>query len=375
MKILHTSDWHLGRKLKEISLIEEQHQMLEQIKNIITKENIEVLLISGDVFDKAIPSSEAVNLLDEFLSKIVLEMKTKVVIISGNHDSSDRLGFASRLMEGNGLFMQTKIEKEIRYVDIEDVRFHLLPYFEPSNYKMLVESEESLSYDECYSRMLECAQLKESSRNIILSHGFIVGQSEMQLSESERHDTVGTIDSISYSYFEKFDYAALGHLHRHQRAGHEKIRYSGSPLKYSFSEASHKKGVVILDTQNLAESKFMEIKALKDLRVIKGKLGELISQDVYSLENREDYIHAVLTDQEELYEPMAKLRQVYPNILSMEIEKKERPEEIISFGSKNKTLKELVMQFYEFVNSSEMEPQLEKISDQTIVKITGGEAQ
>ncbi|MBN2259947.1 MAG: exonuclease SbcCD subunit D [Clostridiales bacterium] len=358
MKILHTADWHIGKLVHGIHMTNDQAFILENLIKLIEKEKVDVLLVAGDVYDRSVPPTEAVELLNNVLSEIIMKLKVKVIIIAGNHDSPDRLDFGSKILEDNGLHIIGKIKKTIAPIKIEDeygiVNFFPIPYVEPAVVRAVYEDEECKNHDLSIKRIIKDIAINNDERNICLSHGFVMGTDALETSDSERPLSIGGSESVNVDYYQSFDYVALGHLHKAQRVKYDHIRYSSSLLKYSFSEADQNKSVSLIEIKEKGNINIEKkiLLPLRDMRSIKGELKDLLNEEVYSLANREDYINAILTDQGELFEPMKKLRAVYPNILLLEREKNtnEQSMKYISLKElKNRNMNELFQEFYKLV--------------------------
>ncbi len=363
MKILHTADWHIGKLVHGLHMTEDQKYLLQELIELLKTEEVDVLIIAGDVYDRSIPPTEAVELLDDVLSKVVLDLGINVIMISGNHDSPDRLDFGSKLLRDRGLHIVGKLQKRIEPVILEDeygeVHFYPIPFSEPAVVKALYQKDALTNHDMAMKTVLTpiTEELDQNIRNICISHAFVVGTEEPETSESERPLSIGGSEYVSAEYYHPFDYVALGHLHRPQKVSKESIRYAGSLLKYSFSEAKQKKSVTLIDLKEKGEMTIDErvLKPRRDLRVIEGDLEDLMNPEVYSLGNTEDYIHAVLTDPGSLYEQMQKLRSVYPNILQLERVRMEllgdHGDEVVEMKGKNP--RELFLEFYRKVTGEE----------------------
>lgn len=326
LKIIHTGDWHIGKIVNEFSMLEEQKYILEQLIAVIDREKPDALVIAGDIYDRSIPPVEAVELVDEVFNKVLLELKVPILAISGNHDSPERLSFASRILTNNGLYITGVFDGNMKSVALEDdfgpVNFYMLPYTDPRNVRHLFDDSSITTHDEAMKKLIESIQprLHSDQRNVMITHGYITytgGQA--QTCESERPLSIGGTDYVNSNYFDAFNYTALGHLHAPQRVGADNIRYSGSLLKYSFSEASQKKGINIVDIDGKGNSnvELVELKPKRDMRIIKGPINELVSPEIYNSANPEDYVYAILTDKGELIDPISKLRSVYPNIMGL----------------------------------------------------------
>lgn len=356
MKLLHTADLHIGKTMYEFPLYEDQAYILNQILEIAKKEQVDVLLLAGDIYDRSIPSTEAVTVFDEFLTACVKE-GIVTMVISGNHDSPERLSFGGRLFEENRLYIAGIWEGQVKRVTLQDeygeVDFYLLPFVRPGQLQAKTEGETVEKI------MKEIVSLDKGKRNVLMTHYFVGGKNcEPELSESENTVYVGGIDMASHTIFEEFDYVALGHLHKAQKVGENHVYYAGSPLAYSFSENSSKtiQLVELLGPGEVVVKK-MPLKPLREVRTIEGNLWELTKEQIAALENREDYIRAVLTNEEALMEPMAVLRSVYPNAMEIILKEKElananqRKQQITR---KKKSGIELFQDFYTYVEEKDM---------------------
>lgn len=320
MKFIHTSDWHIGRQFHNVSLLEDQRHVLQQLIAFIEEEAVDALVIAGDIYDRSIPPADAVALLDEVLHTICLELNVPVILISGNHDSAERLRFGSRQLKKAGLHILGDINDVCEPVVIDSngqtVSFYGIPYCDPETVRN--KTGESVStYDEAHTllvvKILETAP--NDTRNVLISHCFMDGAEE---SDSERPLSIGGSDRVSYQPCVDFDYVALGHLHAPQYRGEHHIRYSGSLLKYSFSEQHQKKGVTLVELSNSGVvTKHLPLKPLRDMRVLEGELETLVQQGKTD-PNADDYLLVRLTDKHAILDPMAKLREVYPNVLQLE---------------------------------------------------------
>lgn len=375
MKILHLADLHIGKIIFEQSLLEDQEYMLNKIIEKIKEENIDVILIAGDVYDRSIPQAEAINLLDQFLNTLIKELKKKVFIIAGNHDSKERLGFGNKIFENDGLYITSKYEGKIKKVELQDeygkLNIYMLPFIKPIEVKKYFD-DETLSYDETIKKIIEKENINEAERNIILTHQFVtaIGE-EVERTESEVL-TLGGTDNVDISNYNKFDYVAIGHVHRPQRIGRDTARYAGTMLKYSFSEVNHKKTMPILDFKEKGniDIKLVELKPLRDMREIKGPIEKLIEN--YEEENANDYIRAIITNEEPVYDAIGQIRRIYPNVLKLEVQNSKilsniefKTENLQKVKSKSEV--ELFNEFYKFQNNIELnEDQINLI--QEIVK-------
>lgn len=322
MRFIHTSDWHLGRTLHNQSLLDEQAQMLETLLALIETHEVDALVIAGDIFDRSVPPAAAVSLLDAFLDKVIQQLKVSVIAIGGNHDGQERLAFGARQMARAGLYIQGPVSASISPVRVDGKHgaafFYPIPYAEPALVRHLLEDESIQSHQDAMAALLSKVQAHNSNGlpKIVVSHCFLDGGSE---SDSERPLSIGGADKITPALFTPFDYAALGHLHGPQYKGAEHVRYSGSPLKYSFSEQHQNKSVTLVDMvpAKAPDIRLLPIKPQRDVRIIEGHLDALLAQGAKD-PGRDDYLMVRLLDTHAILEPMAKLRAVYPNVLHLE---------------------------------------------------------
>lgn len=363
MKLLHIADLHVGKRVNEFNMIEDQKHILEQILRITGEEKPNGVLIAGDVYDKSQPSAEAVELLDEFLTRLTA-FGQPVFMISGNHDSPERLSFGSRIMQKNGLHIAGVFDGVLQKVAQEDehgiVNIYLLPFIKPAMVKPFFEQPIE-SYDQAVKTVISAAEINMQERNILLAHQFVVnGVQQPELSESESI-SVGGLDNVDASVFNVFDYVALGHLHRPQRIGRDSVRYGGSPLKYSFSEAQHQKSATLIELGVKGEILINQIPLipLHNMREIKGPIAELLRIGREEPENAEDYIHATLTDEDEIYDAIGQLRQAYPNLMVLDFENSRSSQiafaQIAASGEvTRKSPIDLFASFYQIQNNNEL---------------------
>ena len=393
MKIIHTSDWHIGKIVNEYSMIDDQKYILNKLIELIDEENIDVLMIAGDVYDRSIPPVEAVELLNETLSKLIIDRNVSVMIISGNHDSGERLSFGSKILEKQGLYIAGSDDKLYKKVVLRDnnqnVNFYLVPYKDPALTKKLLNNKEIRSHNDAMIAVIDKIkeELNENEINILIGHGYVTMKreeaiegndhkyevAELETSESERPLSIGGTDLIDGNIFKDFDYVALGHLHGRQRIGRDTMRYSGSLLKYSFSEVNQKKSVAVLDLKDKdIHIELKELSPLRDLRIIKGNIEDLICKGRDIEEGKEDYIQAILTDDGELMNPMEKLKSVYPNtmLISRERKKNVSKENTLSKGEFRKKSKiDLFKNFYEIYGSGDYNDKKEAVLIDTIKEV------
>ena len=321
MKFIHTSDWHIGRQFHSVSLLDDQRHVLDQIVAHIKDEAVDAVIIAGDIYDRSVPPAAAVSLLDEVLNTICSDLGVPVILIPGNHDGAERLRFGSNQLSQAGLHIMGDLDQITQPVVLSkngcDVSFYGIPYNDPESVRNHFSVDVS-SHDEAHQYLVEQIDSVKAANNInvLISHCFIDGAEE---SESERPLSIGGADRVSVEPFKSFDYVALGHLHNPQYKGEEHIRYSGSILKYSFSEQRQQKGVTLVEMQvnGLKSTKHLPLKPLRDMRILEGELDDLLQQGLTD-PNNQDYLLIRLTDQNAILEPMAKLRQVYENVLHIE---------------------------------------------------------
>ena len=382
MRILHLADLHLGKILQEQPLIEDQKYMLEEIIKKVQEENIEIILISGDIYDRSIPQTDAVDMLDYFLNKLIKDLKKQVFMISGNHDSKERLGFGNKIFENDGLYISSKYEGQIKKVELQDeygkLNIYLLPFIKPVEVKKYFE-DEILSYDETIKKIIEKENIDETQRNIILTHQFVTCIGEKVERTDSETISLGGIDNVDISNYDKFDYVAIGHVHRPQRIGRDTARYAGTMLKYSFSEVNHKKTIPIIDFKEKGNIniKLVELTPLRDMREIKGPIEELTKKGNYKNTNTEDYIKAIITNEEPVYDAIGQIRKVYPNVLKLEIQNSkssvsqndEKEKELQNI--KNKSEVELFNEFYKFQNYTELNDEQTQVIENIVKEIKG----
>lgn len=393
MKIIHTGDWHIGKIVNEFSMIDDQKYILNSLVELIKKEKPDALVIAGDVYDRSIPPIEAVELLNDIFNKILIEEKVNIIAISGNHDSGERLAFGSEILEKQGLYMSGTILNGVKKVTLgkeEQINFYLIPYVDPAVIRRKYEDKEIKNHNDAMRVIVKEIEkdLDSDSINVIVTHGYVTLKREealekeeedkykladIEVSDSERPLSIGGTDLIDGKIFESFNYVALGHLHGRQKVGCEKIRYSGSLLKYSFSEINHKKGVTIVEFEgNDINVRQEELIPKRDMRIIKGPIDELIKVGKENSENNEDYIEAILTDEGELVDPIGKLRGIYPNIMLLKREEKKRVGESLTsaaMGYKSKSELELFKEFYERLGSNDFTEEKEEIVKKVIGEV------
>lgn len=376
MKLIHLSDLHLGKRVNEFSMLEDQEYILIKILNIIDKEKPDGILIAGDVYDKSIPSVEAVQLLDSFLEKLA-EKEQQVFLISGNHDSPERLDFASGLIEMSGIHIASVYQEKIRPFTMEDeygpVNIYLLPFIKPAHVRSKFPDETVETYTDAVRVSVEHMEVDPAERNVIVTHQFVTGAVR---SESEEI-SVGGSDNVDAYVFDVFDYVALGHIHGPQRIGRETVRYCGTPLKYSFSEVKHQKSVTVVELREKGnvEIRTVELIPKHDMRELRGSYQELTNKKNYEGTALEDYLHITLTDEEDVLDGMALLRTIYPNLMKLDYDNR-RTRENQQIGQvndiENKSPLQLFQEFYEKQNNQQMSHEQSAFSADLIERIWEG---
>ena len=377
MKLIHLSDLHLGKRVNEFSMLEDQEYILRQILQIIYEEQPDGVLIAGDVYDKSVPSAEAVKLFDEFLFRLS-EAGQTVFIISGNHDSAERLAFASRILNHNGIHLSPVYNGTVSPILLSDsygeVCVYLLPFFKPVQVRSLFPDENVETYTDAMRVAVENLSVSPAVRNVLVAHQFVTGA---QRCESEELSVGGT-DSVDVAVFDAFDYVALGHLHGPQKVGRETVRYCGTPLKYSFSEVSHNKSVTVVE---LAEKgnvavRTVALKPLRDLCELRGTYLELTAKEFYEKQNRENYFRITLTDEEDVPDAVGKLRILYPNLMRLDYDnRRTRGTVELTAGERveQRSPLDLLEEFYEKQNNQPMGAEQRQFAKELIEKIWGAE--
>lgn len=377
MKFFHIGDLHLGKKIYDFSMIDDQKYILTQILQRAQEEKIDGILISGDVYDKGVPPVEAVRLLDEFLTALS-KLKIAIFMISGNHDSAYRLDFGSRLLQENQIHISGSFNGELSPITLKDdfgeISIYLLPFIKPAMVSPYFE-EEIPTYQRAVELVLQRIELKKENRNILLAHQFVTWRGEAEQSDSETY-TLGGVDEVDATVFFEFDYVALGHLHSPQKIGREEIRFAGSPLAYSFSEIRRKKTITVIELKEKGQVQleFIPLLPKRPLREIKGPLAGLLEAGRQE-GGSQDYIRGILTDNGMLNDPMGQLRSVYPNIMTLEIEAQGKSEERqLEYSAEEMSPQELFALFYERQAQKEMD-EIQKQVTQKAWEGLGGEGE
>ncbi len=393
MKFLHLSDLHIGKRVNEFSMLEDQRYILEQILKVVDREMPEAVILAGDVYDKAVPPAEAVQVLDEFLT-VLAERGRKVFLISGNHDSSERLAFGARLMEGRGVYVSPVYDGKPWKIQLEDefgpLFVWMLPFVKPAVVRhaaaMAVEGERLsdgksegeepsspaliATYQDAVRYAISRMEVDVSKRNLLIAHQFVTGAGRCESEEV----MVGGIDQVDAELFEAFDYVALGHIHSPQHIGRETVRYCGTPLKYSFSEAEQEKSVTVAELLEKGRIKLRTIplSPLRDMRKIRGTYLEVTARSFYENTNTRDYVQITLTDEEDIPDGLQKLRIIYPNLMQLEYDNR-RTRQMRQIGGveavEEKSELQLFSEFYELQNNQPMSGEQKRYVEKMIEEL------
>lgn len=372
MKLIHLSDLHLGKRVNEFSMLEDQKYILKKILNIINEQSPDALLIAGDIYDKSVPLTSAVQLFDDFLCRLA-KRGLQVFIISGNHDSAERMAFGGRLMDMSGIHMSPVYNGEVEPFRLKDehgnVNIYMLPFIKPANVRRFFPDGDIVTYTDALALAVKNMPLDTSARNVLITHQFVTGAVR---SESEEL-SVGGSDNVDASVFDDFDYVALGHIHSPQKIGRETVRYCGTPLKYSFSEVSHKKSVTVVELGEKGDVSIntIPLTPLHDMREIKGTYLEITDRRSYEGTDTDDYIHITLTDEEDIPDAIGKLRVIYPNLMKLDYDNK-RTRKNSDIGKVQdvgcKTPLELFAELYEKQNNQPINEEQLKFMNELIEK-------
>lgn len=369
MKFLHISDLHIGKRVNEFSMLEDQKYILNQILGIAGREQAAGVLIAGDLYDKAIPSAEAVQLLDWFLTELAAQGQM-VFAVSGNHDSPERIAFGAQLMRHKGVYVSPVYDGHITEVPLEDefgeLKLYLFPFIKPAWVRHALEGESAEALPESVNDAVRLAvermPVDERRRNVLVAHQFVTGASRCESEEV----TVGGLDNVDGDVFEKFDYVALGHIHSPQCVGRETLRYCGTPLKYSFSETEQEKSVTVVELREKGKVEIGQIPLvpLRDMRKIRGSYEEVMHGGAHEEAcRREDYLQITLTDEEDVPDGLQRLRKVYPNVMRLTYDNtrtRQNREVEAAEEIEQKTELELFMEFYRLQNNQSMSGEQEE---------------
>lgn len=369
MRIVHTADWHLGKIVNGFSMLEDQKYYLNKMVDKLHTIEADVLIMAGDLYDRANPPKEAVQLASDIFYRLIEELNVKVLVIAGNHDSPERVGYAGELLKSRGLYTEGQVKEQAEKITIDGVNFWLVPFADHVTLRKKLKDESIQNLEDAFNVQMEeiTMRLDPEEVNILLYHGYVVKGSpeSVNASDSERPLSIGTAEYIDVNYFDAFDYVALGHLHQGQKVGRETVRYSGSPLKYSKSEVSHKKHLDIVDIQDKEVTiQPLFIEPLRDMRTVRGTFEELAQG--YT----EDYAFIELTDENMLLDGFQKLRKYYPNAMSLEYPYLQRHRENDDNSEDSKLLEErsapeLFADFYEYYTDRT----LDKVRQEIVLEI------
>lgn len=358
MKLIHLSDLHLGKRVNEFSMLEDQQYILTEILQIIDREKPDGVMIAGDVYDKSVPSAEAVALLDDFLVRLA-KRDLQVFLISGNHDSPERMAFGGRLMVQSGVHLAPVYDGKVSPITLTDeygpVNLYLLPFLKPAHVRRCFPEREILTYTDALAAAIEAMGVDPAQRNVLVTHQFVTGAARCDSEEI----SVGGTDNVDVLVFEPFDYVALGHIHGPQQVGRETVRYCGTPLKYSFSEAKHQKSVTVVELgeKGAVSVRTVPLTPMRDLAELRGTYEELTFRGFYQgTSYPRDYVHITLTDEEDIPDAVSKLRIIYPNLMKLDYDNQRTRAGIVLEGAEDQQRSplELLEEFYEKQNGQPM---------------------
>lgn len=365
MKLFHLSDLHIGKRVNEFSMLEDQKYILGQILKAAKEHQPEGIILAGDIYDKPVPAAEAVQVFDDFLTSLN-EMGLPVFMISGNHDSPERVSYGGRLMKKSGIYVAPVYEGKIEKVEFTDeygkVCIHLLPFIKPAVVRHAFEggefekeAEAVCDHQSAVKMAVSHMDIDTDVRNVLIAHQFVTGAMRCESEEV----SVGGLDNVDASVFDDFDYVALGHIHSPQTVGRDQVRYCGTPLKYSFSEAGQEKSITVVELKEKGNVDISAIflRPLRDMRKIRGSYMEVTAKPFYENENCDDYLHVTLTDEEDILDGLQKLRVIYPNIMQLEYDNRRtrgNMELTAAQAVEQKSEMELFMEFYELQNNQPM---------------------
>ena len=375
MKLFHLSDLHIGKRVNEFSMIEDQKYILKRILDLAEEEKPDGIILAGDIYDKQIPSAEAVQVFDEFITRLA-GRAIPVFIISGHHDSAERLAFGGRLLNSRGIYLSPVYDGSVTKIPLKDqygtVWIHLLPFIRPSTVRHVFENEADLVTDvqTAAETVIRHMEIDLKDRNILVAHQFVTGASRCESEDVQ----VGGLDNIDAAVFTPFDYTALGHIHSPQNVGTDRVRYCGTPLKYSFSEVDQEKSITVveLEKKGTVRTSLLPLKPLRDMRKLRGTYLELTDRSFYRDMNREDYIQVTLTDEDDVPDGLQKLRVIYPNIMQLlyDNQRTKTTQEVDAAQAvEKKTEIELFYEFYELQNNQPMTKQQKDFAEQLIREI------
>lgn len=377
MKLMHLADLHLGKRVNGFSMLEDQEYILNQILDLMEEEQPDALLMAGDVYDKPIPPAEAVNLMDRFLTS-VSSRGIPVYMISGNHDSADRVAFGHSLMERSGIHISPVYDGSIAHYSAEDswgkINFYLIPFLRPSTVRNYAEETDIQNYTDGMETVIRSLDLHQEERNVTIAHQFVTAGGSMPETCDSEQLSVGGLDQVDGDVFRDFDYVALGHLHGPQRVGRDEIRYAGSPLKYSFSELHQKKCVTMVELREKGETeiRLIPLTPLRELREIRGTFDEIIGKGASAGSPSGDYWHVILTDEEDVVEALPRIREYYPNTMLLDYDnRRTRCQTLVEqpTDGRERTPQELFALLFEQQNGQEMNEEQQTLVDSLVREI------
>lgn len=382
MRLFHLGDLHIGKVVNGFSMIEDQEFVLKQVKDKIKEFKPEALILAGDIYDRSVPPAKAISLFNKFLSDVLLELKTPILAIAGNHDGADLIGFGNEIFEKTGLYIEGNFNKNIKKISLEDkygvVNFYLVPFADYAVVREELDNKDIRSLNDAMKAIIDKINedIDNNERNILITHAYVTGGENPETSDSEKMLVVGGKEYVESSLFDNFDYVALGHLHRSQGIGGNRIRYSGSLLKYSFSEENYNKSITMIDIDKnkKLECELLPLNPIRDMKTLEGNLEDLLENVDESITN--DYIRVILTDEGELIDPMSKLRQVYPNVMLLEIKRvigNMTQSYLTSTERQSKSMDELFSDFYRYHMKHNLSDEGIKIINKVIKDVKGEE--
>lgn len=374
MKFIHTADWHLGKLVHGIYMTEDQRIVLNQFVKLVEEEKPDAVVIAGDLYDRSVPPTDAVDLLDEILFRINVDLKVPIIAIAGNHDSAERLSFGSSWYRNSHFYLTGKPQNQFQPVHLNGVNFYLVPYAEPGVVRHLLSDDTIHSHQEAMKAVIGKIEenMNPNEPNVFVGHAFVLGGNT---SDSERSLSVGGSGCVSHDLFAPFSYTALGHLHSPDAIKHDKIFYSGSLLKYSFSEAKQKKSVSIVEMNEdgTFQVRYRSLEPKQDMRELEGYLEELLDPSFYEKEKVNDYLKITLHDEGALIDPINKLRQVYPNVLHLEkkitITDSKKRENFAAMKDEKKSEIELFEQFFREMTTADFTDDKKSVMVDVIEKV------
>lgn len=362
MKFIHLADLHIGKRVNEVSMLEDQEYILRKILEVVDEEKPDGVLIAGDVYDKPVPGTEAVRMLDFFLTSLA-KRQIKVFLISGNHDSAERIAFGANLMTQTGIHVSQVYDGEILPVKLEDelgeLNVYMLPFIKPLVIRNIFPEDKIETYTDAVECAIRHMNIDRTKRNVLVAHQFVTGAVRCDSEEV----SVGGMDNVDAGVFEGFDYVALGHIHGPQNVGSERIRYAGTPLKYSFSEINHEKSVTVVEINKDVVIRTVKLHPRRDMIELRGKYNELVGKENYEKYDRDAYIRVILTDEEEEPDAIGKMRVIYPNIMKLEYDNQRTKGCGEVYGAREEEMEnplQMFGDFYQMQNNQEMSIEQEK---------------